>query len=352
MTTAALPHIGLPPGADRPRDASGDDHTATLYRYVLQRGELGPLEPAAAELGVPVSTLLVAATRLVELRLVATGDGPDGRLVPTPPELATDLLVAPIERAIYRRRELADRLRESIHAVTAPASDEAEPRVEPDTLTGIAEIRGLFKLATPTCRRELVVLRPGHVAEEVLDELLDPCFEVLERKVPTRVLAPHRSRTGFAARAKATRLATAGAQIRTLSQVPRAAVVFDRSSAVLVSVSEHAEPTARLVRDADVVRFLLELFDQLWEDAAPFASGDPGYAEAADDLRQSLARLMAQGLTDEVIARRLGMSVRTCRRHIAELLRGLDAVSRFQAGVRAATRFPLTPPNHPTGSGG
>jgi DNA-binding NarL/FixJ family response regulator len=29
------------------------------------------------------------------------------------------------------------------------------------------------------------------------------------------------------------------------------------------------------------------------------------------------------------------MSLRTCRRHIAALMRDLDAVSRFQAGVRA-----------------
>jgi DNA-binding NarL/FixJ family response regulator len=45
---------------------------------------------------------------------------------------------------------------------------------------------------------------------------------------------------------------------------------------------------------------------------------------------------MAQGFTDEAVARKLGMSVRTCRRHIAALMGSLDAVSRFQAGVRAA----------------
>jgi hypothetical protein len=32
------------------------------------------------------------------------------------------------------------------------------------------------------------------------------------------------------------------------------------------------------------------------------------------------------------------MSVRTARRHIATLMRELDAVSRFQAGVLAARR--------------
>jgi hypothetical protein len=35
------------------------------------------------------------------------------------------------------------------------------------------------------------------------------------------------------------------------------------------------------------------------------------------------------------------MSVRTCRRHIAALLQNLDAVSRFQAGVLAASRLTM-----------
>ena len=64
-------------------------------------------------------------------------------------------------------------------------------------------------------------------------------------------------------------------------------------------------------------------------------------AGVGQDLQQAIARLMAQGLTDEVVARRLGMSVRTCRRHIAAMLQNLDAVSRFQAGVQAASRFTL-----------
>ncbi|RKN05076.1 hypothetical protein D7319_26275 [Streptomyces radicis] len=328
----------MAPDVDEPVGARMDDHAAALYHYTVRRGELGALEPAAAELGLPVATLLAAATRLVELRLLGTEEAADGRLVPAPPEVATALLVSPVERAMYRRRELADRLRDRIGAVAGGGAGG-----EIDALDGGAEIRGLFKLAAETCRDELVVLRPGHRQEDALDELLSPCFDVLERQVPVRVVSPHRSRTGFAARARSTRLARGGAGIRTLSQVPQAAVVFDRSLAVLIDLPEHGgEPTARRVRDGDVVRFMVELFDQLWEGATPFTVGGPGYADAADDLKQSLARLMAEGLTDEVVARRLGMSVRTCRRHIAGLLRDLDAVSRFQAGARAATRFPLT----------
>lgn len=53
---------------------------------------------------------------------------------------------------------------------------------------------------------------------------------------------------------------------------------------------------------------------------------------------QALLRLMAKGLKDEAIARDLGVSPRTLRRLIADLMRRLDCESRFQAGVEATAR--------------
>jgi DNA-binding NarL/FixJ family response regulator len=45
--------------------------------------------------------------------------------------------------------------------------------------------------------------------------------------------------------------------------------------------------------------------------------------------------MLGDGLKDEAAARRLGMSLRTYRRRVAEILTLLDADSRFQAGIRA-----------------
>jgi len=90
------------------------------------------------------------------------------------------------------------------------------------------------------------------------------------------------------------------------------------------------------LRDGAVIGFLLDLFEHQWNDASPVEGCDTGYAEVAGDLQQTIAAMMARGFTDEVLARKLGMSLRTCRRHIAALMHDLDAVSRFQAGVRAS----------------
>ncbi|SDK53829.1 helix-turn-helix domain-containing protein [Nonomuraea jiangxiensis] len=50
-------------------------------------------------------------------------------------------------------------------------------------------------------------------------------------------------------------------------------------------------------------------------------------------------QLLAQGCTDEAVARNLGVSLRTVRRITADLMERLDARSRFQAGLKAARIF-------------
>lgn len=353
MSTATIALLGtVSAGNDtitrdtRPRPGRTDDREAEIYHYATSRGELASLVDVAAELGRSVADVFAGVTRLVELHLLRT-DGPDGRFVPLDPGFAANQLVSPIERDMFQRRELADRLRERLTSITRPAADGTEPVGAIDGLAGPAEIRGLFKLTADVCRDELIVLRPTCEDDDLLDDLLEPCFSVLERDIAVRMVCPHSSRAGFATRARARRFTDDGVALRTLSEVPQAAVVFDRSLAVLFSFAgPDGAPVARRVQDRDVVRFLVDLFDQLWDGATPFHSAEPGYAAAVDDLQQSVARLMAQGFTDEVVARRLGMSVRTCRRHIAALLENLDSVSRFQAGVRAASRFPIAPLPH------
>lgn len=323
---------------------------AAVYRHAVQRGAIESLEEAANLLRLPATEMFAAVSRLFELRLLRIDDTAGRRLVPVDPGTAAAALVSPVERAMYERRELADRLRDRIEAVTRPVGG-TEPAVRAapvgaiDNLEGAAEIRGLFKLAGETCRREVLIQRPGHDDEDLLDYLLEPCYRTLGLGVAVRLVGPHRSRAGFASRAKARRLIEDGAQIRTVSHLPQAAVVFDHSLAVMLTVPGAGEPpTARRIRDGEVVRYLVDLFNHLWEGAAPYALDEPGYADVTDSLHQSIARLMAEGLTDDVVARRLGMSVRTCRRHIAAMLRDLDSVSRFQAGVQAAGRFAISGP--------
>ena len=53
---------------------------------------------------------------------------------------------------------------------------------------------------------------------------------------------------------------------------------------------------------------------------------------------REVVTLLARGLKDDAIARRLGVSVRTVRRLISATIDDLQADSRFQAGVVAVQR--------------
>jgi DNA-binding NarL/FixJ family response regulator len=80
---------------------------------------------------------------------------------------------------------------------------------------------------------------------------------------------------------------------------------------------------------------LVALFDGLWRRALPLHSTPAGRTAASS---QRLITLLLSGLTDEAIARQLGLSHRTVQRHVANLMTELGAHTRFQAGVQAALR--------------
>lgn len=100
--------------------------------------------------------------------------------------------------------------------------------------------------------------------------------------------------------------------------------------------------------DSLVHRAALPLFESLWARATPV--GSPGSPLVAD--QRELLGLLASGLKDETIARRLGVHVHTARRRITRMLEELGADTRFQAGVQAAIRGWLQPHPDPDGEAG
>lgn len=337
------PAIALHSVATDPVD---EQHLETVYRYATIHGAVELSDGVGAELGLDVHVLADAIEQLAENRLLReAGRAGDGTAVfqPVDPQVAAAMLVSPMEREIYRRRELIAQINERTERYRADFAATAAALGGGDTveqISGALEVRGYLKVQSGSCRDEILVLQSGKQDTEAFNDLLGVCLHLLERGVSVRIVCQHRSRADLTTRTKLEHAAAAGAQVRTLSQIPRSAVVFDRATAVLLGDSD-GEPTASCIRRAEdgdddaVLSFLLDLFDHLWEGGATLETHETGYAEVADDLQRSIVALMAQGYTDEVVARKLGMSVRSCRRHIASLLRELGAVSRFQAGVEA-----------------
>ena len=65
---------------------------------------------------------------------------------------------------------------------------------------------------------------------------------------------------------------------------------------------------------------------------------EPGADTGLTASEQELLRLLGKGLTDEAAAKRLGVSLRTVKRRMEDLMRRLEAGSRFEAGLKAGQR--------------
>jgi len=124
--------------------------------------------------------------------------------------------------------------------------------------------------------------------------------------------------------------ASHGAEIRTVPAVPMTAMVVDGTLALLPG--ERCGELAEF-RVPSVVKVVAELFERLWRPSGPPCTGSGPTQRELD-----LLTLLMNGCTDESAAARLGISERTVRRMVSDLMHRLSARSRFQAGAKAADR--------------
>ncbi|UUU27961.1 DNA-binding response regulator [Streptomyces sp. DSM 40750] len=131
-------------------------------------------------------------------------------------------------------------------------------------------------------------------------------------------------------------LADKGAQVRiAATALPHETIIIDRRFAVLAGLSAPSGREYTLTTAPTLVGGVYALFEAAWETATDLKAFLRGEQPRLDAESRKVLRALGSGATDETAARELGMSLRTYRRRVAELLDAFDAGSRFQAGVRA-----------------
>jgi hypothetical protein len=319
-----------------------DEDVASVYFEALHKGHIGTAYDVAKELELDPCIVKDAIDQLTQLHLLRPEPGHISNLVPVNPEIAAASLISPMETEIHHRRDLITGIRTQMHSLMH-GYDEAQRSKKPsssiEALPDEAAVRGSLHMAAEACHREVLSIEPSiPYWTASLDDTLARNLAMLERGVSMRMLYQHSARADLPTRGHIKKLIAAGASVRTTPQLPNHLVIFDGEIAFMSNPSE-TEPASSAVaaRDIAVVGFLAKIFEHLWNSATPYSASDMGYQGATDEIHHAIVNLLAQGFTDEAVARKLGMSVRTCRRHIGALLQNLSAVSRFQAGIRAAT---------------
>ncbi len=259
----------------------------------------------------------------------------------------------------------------------APGDDPRGPgtiRADPDdprgpdarlrtTRTVRARIEGLLE----TSRSAVMCFLADPASARALDVSSDLVQKAIHRGVSIKAVYAGSILGDEAVRAQARRLVSLGASARAASSLPPAMMVVDRSTALVQS--DAGGHDAVVVHNRTLAAALASLFDHVWGDVDAPVRRPPGGADARaasvaavrtpvapalgrpsvapagppqDDgptsQERDLLRLLGQGLTDASAARQLGVSLRTVRRMMAELMARLDARSRFEAGIRAAER--------------
>jgi DNA-binding CsgD family transcriptional regulator len=133
-------------------------------------------------------------------------------------------------------------------------------------------------------------------------------------------------------------MADQGFQIRiTSADLPHGTLFIDRRTMVLSEPGSTPSENRQYVMSsaAALVGGAYALFEAAWAAADELEAFLVSDRPLLDARARAVLKALGSGATDEAASRRLGMSVRTYRRSVAELLAVLGAGSRFQAGVRA-----------------
>ncbi|MFJ1752011.1 LuxR C-terminal-related transcriptional regulator [Kitasatospora sp. NPDC088134] len=337
----------------RPRsDAAADPAELAVYDWVLRHGrcEPGALAGHFAALGLDPDRAPAALDRLVAHRLVHRDPADPHRARAVGPDAAANDLAVPAEAEIARRRaELAaDQARVAAFLPTWQHRETAAPADRDfEVLPSLPEVRAALDRASADCRTEVLASQPGGNRDpSAMQEALRRDHALLSRGVRMRTLYHHTARFNGPSQTYVEAATALGAEYRTVHELFGRIIVFDRSTA-FVPLSDGSWG-ALVVREPSMVAYLCGIFEQSWAVARPFASAaEDGLEQVAQEIDRTILQLLAAGLKDETVARRVGLSLRTARRHIADIMARLGAESRFQAGVAAARAGLLDAPEEP-----
>lgn len=214
-----------------------------------------------------------------------------------------------------------------------PGETQDVERLDGELSSG-GNVPGLLTALILQSKGDLLQLRPDQWRSPDPDPMADLLHQVVRAGRRLRTIYPVRA-AQEAPEVLRGRIAI-GEEVRLLPDVPTRMLVIGRTHAILPEPLGYVDEPRSLIRQRGIVEAMLLLFEEMWDRASPVP--DLGGGPASPDLRRFLLQQLAGGSQDEQIARRLGISLRTVRRRVAELMSELGAESRFQAGVEAARR--------------
>ncbi|GAA1944669.1 LuxR C-terminal-related transcriptional regulator [Kitasatospora viridis] len=311
--------------------------TENVYRTLLAEPDWG-VERIAASLQLSEAQTREALDELLELTLLRPAAGSQSLRAVSPEVGLTRLLAHNQNQLLFRQKQL-ENTRTAIAALSAEYIDrrpDDEMVLRLDSLEAVRDrLEELAATATEEC---LSLMRGGAVRPDSIQAGKHPNQVALERGVVVRSIFQDSFRNDPDTLRYARWLTDLGGLTRTVPLLPIRLVVVDRSIALVPTDPSDGRRGALELRGEALIQPLCALFDELWRSGT-----DLGQPTTRDDQdltgsERALLQLLGHGHTDQSASRKLGLSLRTVRRMMQDLMTRLGAESRFQAGVEAVRK--------------
>ncbi|WP_420080436.1 helix-turn-helix domain-containing protein [Streptomyces sp. JL4002] len=313
-----------------------DARAENVYRAMLIDPGSG-VAALAATLGVGEDEVREALDLLSELALVQPSADDSGRLRAVSPDIGMEILMARGQAELAAQQQRLEASRAAAARLISEYSQlrpaDRHPGVE--QLIGLDAVRDRLVALTRDTKDELLAFSPdATLSESALTASRPLNRTLLERGVRMRTVYLDSVRNSRPSVEHANWLTELGGQVRTVASLPTRMLIVDRSTA-LIPVSDDSSAGAVVLTGHGMLVALCALFESTWATAQPLAEVAVLGPDGLTAQQTTAVRLLAEGHTDEAIAKRLGVSSRTARRIANELMERLGARSRFEAGVRA-----------------
>ncbi|GAA2359088.1 helix-turn-helix domain-containing protein [Nonomuraea africana] len=289
-------------------------HEEQVYRYFLRNPgtDTADIDRTVVE-------------RLLELRLLEIG--PDGAVTVVGPQAAMERLIERrLDEVSGELRKVTSVLPSLMAEHTTGAPIELVERIE-----GIEQTQQRIWQASANAR-DVLSMHPSRsrvdprVRERVLAELK---AGVRHRSIVHRTTLDDPEVAAYFRE-----IHRAGDRHRVIDEPIQLLLIFDRETAFVPIEPGNPAAGALVIRQPGIIVTLIGLFEQAWSRATDL---EPDAADPSAVEKQVLDLLDRLG-KDEVAARAMGVSVRTFRGHVADLMGRLGAANRFQIGARAKER--------------
>jgi DNA-binding CsgD family transcriptional regulator len=312
-----------------------DQHSERVYVAILSQPGI-TAEWLAERLDLSSCEVECALDRLKKLTLLQMRSADEG-FYAISPEHGMEILLAVQQAELASFQQRVELSRAAAARLIADhiniKPDNATPEVE--YLTGIDAIRVRLEALSAGVRSEVMNFSPTKQTQADVSAGKEATLRYMGTKVRSRSIYSHSALRDSATLEYMQWLVRNGFELRSTPALPSRMVIFDRKIALLPMSPEDSREGAVVLYGKATVTAFCSLFDWIWERAIPVDPGTEKSDDVGDAVEVEVIWLLAQGYTDEAVAKRLGVSPRTSRRIVESMMRRLGARSRFQAGVYA-----------------